>query len=153
MTLSRSERGGRPSIRGNDGPVPDDALRHRLEDFAIRRGLAPHEAEVPPRAGRGEAVDVDAIAEGFFADRHLGQERDALAVGHELDDGRERGGGEGPACLGVEVAGGHRLVAETVPLVEEQHAVGIEAREVDGIAGRLVERGRENELVRIERGD
>ncbi|GGF15192.1 hypothetical protein GCM10011321_03790 [Youhaiella tibetensis] len=125
-----------------------------LEGRRERGRLAPDKGKQAAGAWGGEGADGDARVNGLLAQRDFGQQRDALAVGHELDDGRERGGRErARGRIGFERTGGDGLVAQAVALIEQQDALGREAGERHRALGRFVARRGEHEGIGEERGD
>jgi len=90
----------------------------------------------------------DARVSGFLAQGDAGQEGDALAVGDEFHDGRERGRCEGADPGGiVQLAGGNGLVAEAMSLVEQEDALGGNAGERNGWGRIILDAGCEHESI------
>ncbi len=88
------------------------------------------------------------------AETHLGQERDAVAGRHHLDDGRQARGAEGVDRVDLlERAIRQRLIAQAVPLLEEKQALVLDQLLGGADAARelLALRHGENEAVLEER--
>ena len=75
------------------------------------------------------------MGEGVGAAGHLWEQGHAEAGADHLNEGGERGGGEGFAGGGgLEFAGGEGVIAEAVAVFEEEEGFGFEVADVDGFA-------------------
>ena len=74
--------------------------------------------------GVGEPHHVERALAGFDIEADLGQERQAEAVGHHLNQRRQRRGAEGVDVVdAAQVAERQRLVAQAVAFLEKQQAI------------------------------
>jgi hypothetical protein len=88
---------------------------------------SPCEADRPVRDRLAEPGGVEVRTGRFDGERLLRQQGDACSTRHDLDEGGEAAGPE--VVLGLRAgvpADAERLVAETVPVVEEQHGLVLE---------------------------
>ena len=99
-----------------------DHLGNCLKCRPQRRRLAPDQRKMAASARIVEPMNRNARIARFLAQRDLGQEGDALSIGDEFDNGRKRGGSKGAARpLAFKPTSGDRLIAKTMPLIEQQN--------------------------------
>ena len=113
----------------------------------VRRQASPM---VRPGCGDAKRKQLHPIVANLDVDGDLRNQRHAIAIGHHLHDGRERGGAETHRTAAPAVgAERQRLIAQAVPFLEQDEPILIDVagRDACGLRPGIAGRHRQQERV------